>query len=174
MDKIIELFMKEPEKQFHIREIAKILNISPMTVAKYLKAFEKKKLLTSEKKYNHLFFKANSQNQNFKDLKREFNIRKIRKSGLIEYLIEEYNHPEAIVLFGSFAKAENIPRSDIDILIVSPIEKEINLDKFEKKLSHNIQLFLASKTKIKNMKNKDLLNNWINGIVLEGYWELFS
>jgi len=36
-------------------------------------------------------------------------------------------------------------------------------------------LVIYSKSEIEKMKmkNKELLNNFINGIVLEGFWELF-
>jgi len=170
---IINYFMNEPEREFHVRELAKLTKRSPTTVSKYLKQLEKSNILISEKKLNHLFFKANSENPSFKDKKLFYNIKMIRNSGLIKFLNDKYD-PEAIILFGSFAKAENIERSDIDILVITPSKKEISLEKYERKLKHRIQLFLHSKNDFKSMKNKNLLNNFINGIKLEGYWELFK
>lgn len=49
MDKILKLFVQEPEKEFHVRQISKIINKSPTTISKYLKELEKKKILISEK-----------------------------------------------------------------------------------------------------------------------------
>jgi len=167
---ITAYFIKEPEREFHVRELAKLTKKSPSTISKYLKQLERNNILISEKKLNHLFFKANSENPSFKDQKLFYNIKIIRDSGLINHLKDKYD-PEAIILFGSFAKAENIERSDIDILIITPSKKEINLEKFEKKLKHKIQLFLHSK---KDKINKKLLNTFINGIKLEGYWEFFK
>ncbi|MAG77828.1 hypothetical protein CL616_00520 [archaeon] len=168
---IIKYFIDEPEREFHVRELAKLTKKSPTTVSKYLKQLEKEKILILEKKLNHLFFKANNESSKFKDQKLFHNIKIIRKSGLTKYLNNIY-HPEVIILFGSFAKAENIERSDIDILVITPSKKEANLEKFENKLNHKIQLFLHSKKDIKIM-NKKLLNTFINGIKLSGYWELF-
>jgi predicted nucleotidyltransferase len=167
---IINYFIKEPEREFHVRELAKLTKKSPTTISKYLKQLKKEDTLLSEKKLNHLFFKANSENPSFKDQKLFYNIKTIRDSGLINHIKYKYD-PEAIILFGSFAKAENIERSDIDILIITPSKKEINLEKFEKKLKHKVQLFLHSK---KDKINKKLLNTFINGIKLEGYWEFFK
>ena len=99
-----------------------------------VKKFEEKGILKSEKKFNHLLFKANTQNKKFKQFKLNYNLNLLHDSGLINHLIKEFNHPEAIILFGSFAKAENISSSDIDLLIVSSVKKEINLRKFEKQL----------------------------------------
>jgi predicted nucleotidyltransferase len=175
MDDIMEFFVKEPQREFHVRELSKLTNRSPTTISKYLKKYSKKGILNSEKKLNHLIFRANTQNNEFKSLKLHYNLSQLNNSGLIGYLEKEYNHPSAIVLFGSFAKAENNKNSDIDILVISSNKKEVNLDNFEKKLG-NIQLHIYSDKEIDLMKekNKGLLNNIINGIILSGYWELFK
>src|SRR3989344_7476314 len=110
MDKIIEFFIKEPEKEFHVRQISKLLKKSPSTISKYLKRYKKEGILKSEEKLNHLFFKANTENRCFKQKKLYYNIDEINKSDLIDFLGREFNQPEAIILFGSFAKAENIKK----------------------------------------------------------------
>ena len=175
MDKILKPFIKEPEREFHIRELARINKKSPTTISKYLSKYGGKNILTAKRRLNHLLYKANLESPIFKQIKLFYNLRKLRESGLIDYLIGEFNNPEAIILFGSFRKAEDIPKSDIDLLIITPSNKEINLTRYEKLLNHKIQLFLCSHKKIDEMKtkNKELLNNFINGIVLEGFWEIF-
>ena len=174
--KILKFFIEEPEKQFHVRQLSKILKKSPTTISKYLKELEKKGILKYEKKLNHLLFKANTENEKFKKIKLDYNLEILQDSGLIDYLVKEFNHPEAIILFGSFAKAENNSKSDIDLLIVSPSKKEISLDKFEKKIGYKIQLFVHSDKEINKLKksNIELLNNWVNGIVISGYFEVFK
>ncbi len=175
-NKILGFFIEEPGREFHVRQLSKLLKKSPTTISKYLKEFEKKGFLRSESKLNHLLFKACTENKKFKKLKLNYNFDILENSGLIDHIIKKFNHPEAIVLFGSFAKAENILKSDIDLLIISPSKKELKLEKFEKKLRHKIQLFVHSKEEIKKMKdkNKELLNSWINGIVLYGFFEVFK
>ena len=173
---MLNFFMKESGKEFHVRQLSKLLKKSPTTISKYLKDFEKEGILKSERKFNHLLFKADIESKKFKKLKVDYNLELLESSGLIDYLVKEFNHPEAMVLFGSFAKAENISKSDIDLLIVSPLKKEIKLDRFEKKLGNKIQLFVHSKKEIEKIKekNKGLLNSWINGIVIHGYLEVFK
>ncbi len=175
MDKLLSYFFEEPEREFYVRELAKLLTLSPTTISKYLTNLQKDDLLTSKTQYNHLIFKANTDSEAFINAKCMFNLEKLRKSGLIKFLIEEYDQPEAIVLFGSYAKAENTNKSDIDLLIISPLKKELKLDKFEEKLGHPVQLFVYSKGEIEKMKksNKNLLNSLVNGIVINGYWEVF-
>ncbi len=175
MDKTLEYFIKNPEKEFHVRELARLAKKAPTTVSFYLRKYEKKGLLKSTRKLNHLFFKANIGSISFKQAKLYYNLTIVYESGLLLFLEEEFNHPEAIVLFGSFANAENTPNSDIDIVVISPIRKEVNLKKFEEKLRHKIQLFVLSRQDIEKMKkkNKELLNNLINGVNLSGYFEVF-
>lgn len=173
MDKILEFFIKNPEKEFYVRQIAKLIKKSPTTISKYLKEFEKRKVLRSEEKLNHLLFKANIKNPEFRQLKLNYNLSLLNNSEIIDYLVKQFNYPEAIILFGSFSKAEDISSSDVDLLVISPSKKEIKLEKFEKKLNHKVQIFVKSKDNIKKMKNKELLNQWINGIVVYGFWEIF-
>ncbi|MCX6742586.1 MAG: nucleotidyltransferase domain-containing protein [Candidatus Pacearchaeota archaeon] len=175
-NRLLEYFFEEPEREFHVRELAKILKKSPTTISKYLGQLKKTGVLVSERKLSHLLFKANLNSFQFKDLKLFYNIKNIKESGLLGYLNEELNHPQAIILFGSFAKSENIKKSDIDLFIITSIKKELDLKEFEKKLCHEIQLFLHSNKEVEEMKQKKepLLNSIINGVVLEGYWELLK
>jgi predicted nucleotidyltransferase len=176
MDKLMEYFVKNPEKEFYVRELAKLVKKAPTTVSTYLKKYKKDGILESEHKFNHLLFKANTNSSKFKQLKLNYNINLLYASGLIEYIINEFNHPEAIVLFGSFSKAQNIANSDIDLLVITPLKKDLNLKKYEKILGHEIQLFVHSDKEIKKMreKNKGLVNKWINGIILDGFWEMLK
>lgn len=175
MDNILSLFLENPGKEMHIREIARKLKKSPTTISKVLRKYEKAGFLLSEEKMNHILFKANNESRKFKLEKLHYNLDKLVNSGIIEYLEKELNHPEAIGLFGSYAKAENMKNSDIDLFIVTPVKKEINLRVYEKKLNHEIHLMLISRKNIEEMKEKNpqLLNNMINGLMLEGNWEVF-
>ena len=103
-----------------------------------------------------------------------YNLDLLNDSGIVDYLVRQFNHPEPIILFGSFSKAEDIPLSDIDLLVVSPSKKEIDLGSFERNLNHKVQLFVKAGDDIKKMKNRELLNQWVNGIVLYGFLEMFK
>jgi hypothetical protein len=50
------------------------------------------------------------------------------------------------------------------------MKKEVNLEKFEKKLKRKIQIFFFDS--LTEIKNKELLNNILNGCVLEGKLKL--
>lgn len=170
---ILSIFLEEPNKEFHIRELAKIIKLAPSTATKYLNDFKKQRLLERRSERGFVLYKANTEDQSYKDIKLHYNIKKIKESGLVEFLIDKLDHPEVIILFGSFRKAENTKESDIDLFIISPIKRQIDVSNFQKKLGHEIQLFIHSKKEFEAMKksDKELLNNVINGIVLEGFLE---
>ena len=173
-NKIINLFLEYPEKEYHVREIAKLTGISPTTASKYLEALKKKNLLTSKYERNHLLYASKTDSQEYINLKVYTNLEKIRTSGLIKFLEEKLNYPSTIILFGSFAKGENISRSDIDIFILAESKKQLALEKYEKILKHEIQLFTFSKQEFNKLKktNKELFNNIVNGYTLYGFLEV--
>ena len=78
--------------------------------------------------------------------------------------------PNDMILFGSYARGEDLENSDIDIFLECKKE-EINLSNFENHLNRKIQLHFKD-----NFKNypKELKNNIVNGIVLDGYLEAFE
>jgi predicted nucleotidyltransferase len=175
MDKIKELFIENPEKEYHVREVSRLVNQSPTTISKKLKELAKKNFLIFRNELNHSLYKSNNEYEEYKQAKISYNLNKLKESGLIDFLIKEYGYPEAIILFGSFAKGEDNKNSDIDLAVISPNKTKVNLEKFRTKLKKEIQLFILSKKEIVIMevKNKELLNNLINGITLYGFWEVF-
>ncbi len=171
----LQPFIENPFNEFHVREIARILKISPTTAGKCLESLKKEDYLLKKKERGHLLYRANTESENYKELKTYYNIRKIKKSGVVDFLIKEFNYPEAIILFGSYAKAENTPVSDIDIFILSEAKKEPDLALLEKRIGCKIQLFTANRKKFNQMlkESKELLNNILNGKILYGYVEVF-
>src|SRR3989344_7817691 len=147
---ILKYFFEDSEKEFHLRELARISRLAPSTVSTYINGLVKSEVIITRKSRGFRLFKSNTESAIYKDAKLFYNIFLIRNSGLIDYLIREFNHPKCIILFGSFRKSENTPKSDIDIFIETPAKKTPELSKFEKKLGHNIQLFQFSSKNIED------------------------
>ena len=162
---VLELFFNEPESRFHIREIARQTTLHPNTVLRDVQILAKKGLILTRKTKAVLEVTANRDNPLFITLKRLRNFRQLMLSGLVEYLNEQYGTPEAIILFGSYNRGEDLTKSDIDIAIVTKREVHPNLSKFEKLLKRKIQLFEIDLKTV----GKDLLTNLTNGVVLRGY-----
>lgn len=176
IDSFLVHFFEDANRWFHVREMARLSRVNPTTASKYLIKLHKENLLIKKYEKGHLLFKANNENDFYKDAKVYFNVRLLRHSGLIGYLDKELHYPEAIVLFGSCSKGENDKNSDFDLFAVSNVKKELDLGVFEKKIKARIQLFIKNKKEFINLQkeNKNLANGIINGIVIKGYIEVFA
>ena len=98
---------------------------------------------------------------------------KLRKSRIVEDIEKSYDFP-IVVLFGSYATATDTLDSDIDICVISNIEKEFSLEKYEKILNRKVSLHKFSKHSFDKAKklNKGLVNNVCKGILLSGELEV--
>jgi len=167
---IKEYFLLNPTKRLRVRQIERELNVPFPSVVRYTKELEKEKILRKQIIGDVHFYLADRASEIFLLEKKLFNIYSLFISGLINFLVKEFNNPNLIV-FGSYSKGEDIESSDIDIYLET-LNKEIkDIKIFEKKLQRKIQIF-KHKT-IKEIKNKELANNIINGIVLNGFIEVF-
>jgi len=163
---ILKIFFEEPTREFNVREVARILKIAPATASKELKELVKQSILKETKQKIFNLYKANLESDFYRDLKIYYNLRKIKDSGLLEALNKFYLKP-TIVLFGSVASGLDTETSDFDLLIISEKIKEFPESReFEKKLNRKLQIFVVEN--IKELKNKHLINNIINGITLQG------
>lgn len=158
----IKPFFEDCYRRISVREYAKIINISPPTASKTLKEFFKEGLLKKEEQYGRIFFSANRTNHQFKDLSRIYWREQLKN---IISKIEKESLSPTIILFGSLSKAENKNDSDIDIAIIGN-HKKFDFAKEEKKLKRTIQIFHYKN--FSNIRNKDLMNNIINGYTLSG------
>lgn len=163
---ILKIFFEDPLKEFNVREIARIEKIAPATASSKLKNFAKNGLLKERKERNLLLYKAHMDNEAYVDLKKYYTIRKIRESGLIGELNRFYLKP-TISLFGSCAFGSDTKESDIDLVVISEKNKEFpEKERFEKKLGRGLHIFMVKE--LKDLKNEHLVNNVLNGIVLQG------
>lgn len=163
---ILKLFFEEPNREFNVRETARILKIAPATASKKLKDLSKRSILKHRKERVFDLYKANIESYAYKDLKVYYTIRKLRDSNLIESLNEFYLKP-TMILYGSCSKGTDTETSDIDMIVISENTKEFpKKGEYEKKIGKNIHIFTVGK--LSDLKNKHLINNVLNGILLEG------
>lgn len=165
--RVLQLFFDFPTKNFQLREICRILKLGMPSVTIHVKKLKKIGLIKKEKKGVYESYISNK-NDLFKVYKRNDILLRLYQSGLIDFLTQSFT-PDAIVLFGSASRGEDIENSDIDLFIAAK-ERRVNLKIFEEKLKRKINLHFESK--ISDLP-KELLNNIINGIILDGYLKVF-
>lgn len=163
---ILKLFFEFSTKEFNTREVARCCKISPSTASKDLKYLAKKNVLSERKERMLNLYKANLDSDIYRDMKIFYNIRKIKDSGLLNAINEFYLKP-SVIIFGSCAFGMDTETSDIDILVISENKKPLeNMKQLEKALKKEIQIIVVKD--LKELKNKHLINNILNGIVIQG------
>lgn len=161
----------------NLREIAKLLKVSPTAVSKALEGLKKEKLIIVRKSetINLLSIGFNRENHKAIQEKRAENLKMLYESGLADFLYNEFPGC-AIILFGSYSLGEDLwfgkkdeRNSDLDIAIIGTNGKEVNLSPYGKLLERTISLnFYKSWGSI----HKNLKENILRGILLSGSVEL--
>ena len=167
--KVLELFFDDPLPEgigFQLREISRKIKLAPKSVKLYLEELEKENLIIKKKHRIHKYpvYYANRDHNYFKFLKILNIIRRIKESGLLDYL-DEKCMPDVIVLFGSASKGEDVKNSDIDLFLECK-EKKVDLFKYEQTLKRKINLFFEENF---DKLSEELKQNIINGDKLKGY-----
>ena len=159
-----------PTKRLRVRQIEREVNVPLPSAIRYAKELEEEGILKKEEMAEIMVYSADRSSSIFLLEKRLFNLKTLFDCGLIEFLKRELSDPN-ILLFGSYSRGEDVEKSDIDLFIESS-EEDLDLDKFEKKLGKEIQTFFYKK--ISFVRNKELANNIVNGVILNGFLEVFK
>lgn len=166
--RILQAFFDAPRKQFHMRELSRLVKLAQPSVLHHLKALVKEGFILKETNSLYPTYTANQEQPAFRLLKQQNIVWRLHTSGLLEFLDGKIK-PTCIVLFGSASRGEDTEKSDID-LFVQAEESALELGIFEKSLKRRIHpLFEPELSTV----NKELLNNIINGQVLYGYLKVF-
>lgn len=167
--KVMELFFKFPFKSFHIRELARLTDLSSSGIIKIIKKLKKEHLLISKKGKVTEEIKPDFDGK-FLLMKRLYNIYSLYDSGLMDYIKNFYEFPKAIILFGSYSDGTDNENSDIDLAIITNNKKIPDFSKFEHKLARKINLHLIDL----RSTSKEFKNSLANGIMLHGFVELIQ
>ena len=173
-NKIIEVLFRYPEKEFSLSDLAREAGVAKANIGKILEEFQEAGLISIEKLSKIWRIKANQTNWLYVRSKIVYNLNFVYKSGLVEFLVDYFKNPKAIVLFGSFRKGEDLSNSDIDIAIELYETKEYQimglreLAEFEQIIERRIQIHLFSRENIEI----GVFNNIANGILLWGFLEV--
>jgi len=159
---VLKIFFIEPTTIHFIKEISKKIHLAPTSVRKHLNSLLKSGLIKRKKAKPFNGFIADRENEDFIFYKRVYNLYSLKE--LKNFLINKL-YPKLIVIYGSYALGEDVEESDIDLLILTKTKKEINLEKFEKKLKREIHAIILENL---NKIDKNLLNKIYAGIVLYG------
>ncbi len=176
--KVLSLFTKGYEKEYYIREVEKILNISSRTALVTLAKLEKIGILESQTKgkiKTYIIRKSIISREFFLLTEQYKKIQFLEKNHLIKEVLEKTDvFLEGIVIvFGSYAKGIQKDDSDLDLFIVGKFDEK-NIKEVGKKYGININIKSYPKKIFEKEINEDiLLKEIVNNHILIKYAEKF-
>jgi len=72
--RVFKIFFEHPEKEFHLREIARVTRLSTTAVSSALRELYRKNIIVKKEIGIYGMFKADMKNENFKEMKKAFEI----------------------------------------------------------------------------------------------------
>ncbi|MEW6295382.1 MAG: nucleotidyltransferase domain-containing protein [Candidatus Diapherotrites archaeon] len=148
--KVLNLFLDDPQREFYLREIARIAKISSSTSKRALDELKKTELIKEERKANLRIFSAEQESQTFKELKKIKNLEWIKKKKLVENIVDESTI--SVVLFGSFALGTNTKESDLDVLVITSKRKPVKIKELD---GVEVQLIQKTLKEFRELEKKD-------------------
>jgi len=173
--RVLSVFFDDPipDDGFTIRWVSRHIGLAPTSVKLHLEELSKEgpegyPLVQRSKGRSYPVYRANRNSELFRFYKKMDMLFRIRESGLVDFISDRCS-PDSIILFGSASRGEDVLGSDVDIFVESK-EKRIDLKRYEKALKRSINIhFSESLLKLP----KELRNNIINGVRIDGYLKVF-
>lgn len=119
---VLAYFFENPYSEVYLRQLARLLKMSPSTVMRSLAFLEKEQLISQRKEKNTSFFKANLDPQ-FKALKVAYTLTRLNESRITKLAKEKSQGLSSFLLYGSAARGEDGPDSDYDFLLIASASK---------------------------------------------------
>ena len=140
---ILEELLLNPGNEYHIREMARIVEATPIYVQKELKNLESLGLLGNRKKGNMVLYKLHTKSPIAEDLKRIF----LKTESIGQAIMKELDTKEIkfAFIFGSFAKGVETQTSDVDLLIIGDVNDDHvirSISKTERRIGREINYIL--------------------------------
>lgn len=153
---LFRLYFSNPEREYYLRELERILDIPVSMIRKELLRLEEDGIFISAKRGNLAYFCLNKSYPLFDELK-SIVFKTIGIKGLLRETLEQMRGVEIAFIYGSFAKNEEDAESDIDLFIIGEIEERklvTKVEKVEKTLKREINYSLYAKDDIKKKKRE--------------------
>lgn len=168
--RVASIFFAEPTRRHSLPEIVRSIGLAHTSVKRHLQTLEQAGLITretEERGSRRFIYYHGADSDVFRREKRTANLRMVQP--LVRHVADTLQ-PDVIVLFGSYARGEDVEKSDIDIYVQCG-PQPLRLSQYEQELGRKIELHFR-----KDFASlpEELKNNILNGVVMHGYLRGFS
>ena len=168
--KILTHLIENSSRSFYVKEMARLLNVSPGSVSTAAKKFKAWGLVTKEEKGQTHLYKLANDVVIVKELKKIHFLIKLQELDFVERLVDEDEGIISQALYGSFATGDYDEQSDIDMLIISAAKTSLVklIEDFEKDLKRtlNIEIFSPGQWARLKEREKPFYNNMMREHIL--------
>jgi predicted nucleotidyltransferase len=119
----LEHFLKNPTTQFYIKELSRILEISPRSALEAMKMFGSENILIKEVIGLAHLYRLNNELPLVKSLKRMHILFLLHENELVEKAMTVDENMISLVLYGSYSSGDNDERSDLDLIVITQMDK---------------------------------------------------
>ena len=164
---LFRLYFTNPDNEYYLRELERNLNIPVSMIRKELTHLEDTGIFVSSKKGNLVYYSLNKSYPLFEELK-SIVFKTIGIQGLLKETLGKIKGIEGAFIYGSFAKKEEVSKSDIDLFIMGKVDDSRLLREMRRleevlKREINYSIFTTDefnkKVKEKDSFTTDLLEN---------------
>jgi len=156
--KVLSHFFLHPGESFYLRQMEKLLGIPVGQLGRELLNLEKIQLLTSCLEGNQKRYSINRNFSLYKELKNIF-LKTAGAGDAIRESLSELKGVELAFIYGSFAKGEEHPGSDMDVMIVGDVpDREASrvISRAERRLKRTVNYSLYERKEVNaRIKKKD-------------------
>ncbi|NOZ80790.1 MAG: nucleotidyltransferase domain-containing protein [DPANN group archaeon] len=116
-EQILELFLNEPSKHWHFKDIIATAKISEPSASKWLRKLEKRHIIRRSKPEGKMpYFQARWDHPDYDSRKRIYALTKLHETGLLNRL-QTLRKAKTVVIFGSWYRGDWNTKSDVDVFI---------------------------------------------------------
>jgi len=164
---LFRLYFTNPESEYYLRELERLLDIPVSMVRKELLRLEETGIFESRKTGNLTYFYLNKSYPLFDELK-SIVFKTVGIKALLRGVFQKTEGIEVAFIYGSFAKNEENVASDIDLFVVGKVDEDklvMEVGKLEKILKREINYSLYTRDDFEKKKRQkdsfilDLLDN---------------
>ena len=164
---LFRLYFTNPESEYYLRELERILGMPVAVIRKELTRLEKDGIFVSRKKANLVFYSVNKAYPLFEELKSIIS-KTIGVTALLHDVLKNIKGIKTVFIYGSFAKNSENSTSDIDLFVMGKVNENMlirEIRKIEGMLKREINYTLYTGDEFLSKKRKkdtfivDLLEN---------------
>lgn len=164
---LLRLYFTNPDKEYYLRELERTLSTPVSVIRKELVELERSGIFKLSKKANLCYYSLNKEYPLYNELK-SIVFKTVGIQGALAGLLSSIPGTEVAFIYGSYAKDESNPASDVDLFIIGNVDEDSllpEINKLEKTLHREINYSLYSKKNFNKKKTekdsfiKDIIQN---------------